>query len=46
MSFKRTFDAVETHSGEPMRVVTGGVPYILGDTVYGLEIFGPDDIST
>ena len=34
MSFKRTFTAVETHSGEPMRVVTSGVPNIPGDSVY------------
>ena len=34
MSFRRMFNAVETHSGEPMRVVTGGVPQIPGDTVY------------
>lgn len=34
MSFKRMFYAVETHSGEPMRVVTGGVPNIPGNTVY------------
>ncbi|MBQ8144679.1 MAG: proline racemase family protein, partial [Butyricicoccus sp.] len=34
MSFKRTFTTVETHSGEPMRVITGGVPYIPGNTVY------------
>lgn len=34
MSFKRIFNAVETHSGEPMRVVTGGVPNIPGNTVY------------
>ena len=34
MSFKRIFHAVETHSGEPMRVVTGGVPNIPGNTVY------------
>ena len=34
MSFKRIFQAVETHSGEPMRVVTGGVPHIPGNTVY------------
>ena len=34
MSFKRTFTAVETHSGEPMRVVTSGVPHIPGDSVY------------
>ena len=34
MSFKRMIHAVETHSGEPMRVITGGVPHIPGDTVY------------
>lgn len=34
MSFKRTFHAVETHSGVPMRVITGGVPHIPGNTVY------------
>jgi proline racemase len=34
MSFKRMFNTVETHSGEPMRVITGGVPHIPGDTVY------------
>ncbi|VUS58410.1 proline racemase family protein [Klebsiella huaxiensis] len=34
MSFKRMFYAVETHAGEPMRVVTGGVPHIPGNTVY------------
>ena len=28
------FHAVETHAGEPMRVITGGVPHIPGDTVY------------
>jgi proline racemase len=28
------FHAVETHSGLPMRVVTGGVPTIPGETVY------------
>ena len=25
---------METHSGEPMRVITGGVPHIPGNTVY------------
>ena len=25
MSFKRVINVVETHDGEPMRVVTGGV---------------------
>ncbi|MDX6234579.1 MAG: proline racemase [Nocardioidaceae bacterium] len=34
MTFKRIFQAVETHSGEPMRVITGGVPHIPGDSVY------------
>jgi proline racemase len=32
--FKRMFHAVETHSGLPMRVITGGVPTIPGETVY------------
>ncbi|CCH80204.1 conserved hypothetical protein [Nostocoides japonicum T1-X7] len=34
MSSKRTIHAVETHSGEPMRVITGGVPHVPGETVY------------
>lgn len=34
MTFKRMFHAVETHSGEPMRVITGGVPNIPGSSVY------------
>lgn len=34
MSFKRMIYAVETHSGEPMRVITGGIPNIPGETVY------------
>ncbi|SJM67802.1 proline racemase family protein [Gulosibacter sp. 10] len=34
MSFKRMIHAVDTHSGEPMRVITGGVPHIPGDSVY------------
>jgi len=34
MSYKRMIQAVETHSGEPMRVITGGGPHIPGDTVY------------
>ncbi|MCE4574061.1 proline racemase family protein [Caballeronia sp. CLC5] len=34
MSVRRMFNAVETHSGEPMRVITGGVPQIPGETVY------------
>ena len=31
MGIRRTFDAVEVHEGEPMRVITGGVPYIPGN---------------
>ena len=34
MSIKRMIHSVETHSGEPMRVITGGVPHVPGDTVY------------
>ena len=34
MSYKRMIQAVETHSGEPMRVITGGVAHIPGDSVY------------
>jgi proline racemase len=34
MGFKRTIHAVDTHIGEPMRVITGGVPHIPGNTVY------------
>ena len=34
MSFKRMIQAVDTHAGEPMRVITGGVPHIPGNTVY------------
>lgn len=34
MGFKRTVHAVDTHAGEPMRVITGGVPHIPGKTVY------------
>lgn len=37
MSFKRVLNVVETHDGEPMRVVTGGVPPIPGKTVYDKE---------
>lgn len=32
--FKRMIHAVDTHAGEPMRVITGGVPHIPGETVY------------
>jgi len=34
MGFKRTIHAVDTHIGEPMRVITGGVPHIPGRTMY------------
>ena len=34
MTFKRMINAVDTHSGIPMRVITGGVGHIPGDTVY------------
>src|SRR5215475_13100022 len=34
MRTKRMFHAVETHSGEPMRVIVSGVPHIPGATVY------------
>ncbi len=34
MSFKRMVHAVDTHAGEPMRVITGGVPHIPGASVY------------
>lgn len=34
MPGRRMIQAVETHSGEPMRVITGGVPHLPGDTVY------------
>lgn len=34
MSFKRTIQAVDTHAGIPMRVVTGGIPHIPGDSVH------------
>lgn len=37
MSFKRVINCVETHDGEPMRVVTGGVGPIPGDSVYEME---------
>lgn len=33
MGFKRTVHAVDTHIGEPMRVITGGVPHIPGSTM-------------
>ncbi len=34
MAFKRTIHAVDTHSGIPMRVVTGGIPHIPGSSTY------------
>lgn len=43
MSFKRMFHAVETHCGEPMRVVTGGIPNIPGNSVYEQMIYLRDN---
>ena len=37
MSYKRVLNVVETHGGEPMRVVTGGVGHIPGNSVYEME---------
>ncbi len=34
MAFKRMFNAIEMHIGLPMRVVTGGIPTIPGNSVY------------
>ena len=34
MAFKRMINAVDTHAGTPMRVITGGVPHIPGNSVY------------
>lgn len=34
MAFKRMINCIETHDGEPMRVVTGGVGHIPGNSVY------------
>ncbi|MFC3058012.1 proline racemase family protein [Paenirhodobacter populi] len=34
MTFKRMIHAVDTHAGTPMRVITGGVPHIPGNSVY------------
>ena len=34
MGFKRMIHAVETHAGEPMRVITGGAPHLPGNSVY------------
>lgn len=34
MGIKRMFHVVDVHSGEPARIITGGVPYIKGDTIY------------
>ena len=37
MGFKRVINCVETHDGEPMRVVTGGIGPIRGNSVYEME---------
>lgn len=34
MAFKRMIQAVDTHAGIPMRVITGGIPHIPGNSVY------------
>ncbi len=34
MAFKKMITAVDTHAGEPMRVITGGVPHIPGSSVF------------
>lgn len=34
MAFKRMIHAVDTHSRTPMRVITGGIPHIPGNSVY------------
>lgn len=34
MAFKRMFDAIEVHEGEPLRVITTGIPSIPGNSVY------------
>jgi proline racemase len=33
-AFKKMITAVDTHAGEPMRVITGGVPHIPGSSVF------------
>ncbi len=37
MNLKRVINVVETHDGEPMRVVTGGIGHIPGNSVYEME---------
>lgn len=39
MSFKRVINCVETHSGEPIRVVTGGVAPLKGNSVYEQMVY-------
>lgn len=34
MTFRRSIQAVDTHAGTPMRVITGGVPHIPGNSVH------------
>src|SRR4051794_26159960 len=34
MPYRRMIQTVETHSGEPMRVITGGVGHIPGNSVH------------
>lgn len=39
MGFRRMFDAVEVHEGEPMRVIISGVPHIPGNTLAEQEAY-------
>ena len=34
MAFKKMITAVDTHAGEPMRVITAGVPHIPGSSAF------------
>ena len=34
MGYKRKLQAIDTHGGTPMPVVTGGIPHIPGNSVY------------
>ncbi len=39
MAIKRMFDCIEVHEGEPLRIVTSGVPSIPGTSVYDKYIW-------
>ena len=45
MAFKKMMTAVNTHAGEPMRVITGGVPHIPGSSVFEKFIVDEEMIS-